>query len=349
MVKTRLLFHDKAPWTPEWARDCLLIHDRVLLRHPTTAAWVRRFSRRYAVTGGEACKDVRAFPRHIEKVSRLAGDLANRRLTIVVAGGGSIGDLGGFIAAVFKRGVRLVHVPTTWLAAIDSAHGGKNGLNVLGVKNQIGTIDPANEVRIVREFLFTQPPARAIEGAGEVLKMALLSGGAVARLGWTAEDDSANGLWRSLPTVIRGKTEIVARDPLEKKGIRHLLNLGHTMGHVFEAALGLPHGLAVSYGLAFALAFSRSEGVCSAAAYERMIAHPLWSLFLPSSVYLRCLSLSLTRVRKLLLQDKKRTKGKSLRFIFLKDIGRPVIREIEVERILRELQRQKALLRGLYG
>lgn len=321
-----------------------MIFDRVLLRHPVSARWVRRFPRRYAVTAGEDLKDLKAFPRHLDKISALASGLASRRLTIFVAGGGTVGDFGGFVASVFKRGVRLVQVPTTWLSALDSAHGGKNGLNVRGAKNQIGTIYPAAEVHLVKALLATQPAARVTESAGEVLKIALLKGGPLARMKWDPETAGLEEMWRSLPLVIRGKMSIVREDPFEKSGLRHLLNLGHTMGHVFEASLKLPHGLAVAYGLVFAAAFSRARRECGETAYRRIVSSPMWGLFIPSPLYAKCLSLPPAKIRGLLLQDKKRTRGLSLRFIFLRDVGRPVIREVSVDEVLAEVQRQKKLL-----
>lgn len=345
-MKSRLFFQEKLPWASEWSAQGLLIFDRRLLRVPVAARWIKKFPHRYGVVAGEGLKDVREFPKHSEKISAIAGALPNRTLTIVVAGGGSVGDFGGFVASVFKRGVKLVNVPTTWLAALDSAHGGKNGLNVRGTKNQIGTIYPADQIFVAAEVLRGQPSARALEAGGEVLKMVMLKGGALSRLSWSPEESFA-GLWRSLPAVVRGKMSIVDRDPLEKSGTRHLLNLGHTMGHVFEAALGLPHGLAVVYGLAFAATFSRTQRICSAEAYSRIVEHPLWDLYLPLERYYEGLSLPDARMRRLLLQDKKRTKKSLLRFVFLRGIGEPVIREVSVDEILAEVRRQKDLLRSL--
>lgn len=344
-MKTKISFSEKLPWSPEWSTAGLLIFDRRLLQNPAAAKWIKKFPHRYGVIAGEDLKDARAFPKHLEFISREAGELPNRSLTIVVAGGGSVGDFGGFVASIFKRGVKLVNVPTTWLAALDSAHGGKNGLNVLGVKNQIGTIYPAAETHIAAEVLRGQPSARALDAGGEVLKMAFLKGGALARLSWSPEE-SFEGLWKALPLVVRGKMSIVEQDPQEKSGVRHLLNLGHTMGHVFEAALKLPHGIAVVYGLAFAATFSRAKGICSAQAHSRIVDHPLWDLYLPLEHYQKGLSVSESRLKQLLLQDKKRTRNSSLRFVFLKDIGKPVIREVGVDEILKEIRRQKDLLRG---
>lgn len=345
-MKSRLFFQKKLPWSPDWSEQGLLIFDRRLLRIPSAARWIKKFPHRYGVNAGEKLKDVRELPNHLEKISAMAGELPNRSLTIIVAGGGSVGDFGGFVASVFKRGVQLVNVPTTWLASLDSAHGGKNGLNVRGVKNQVGTIYPPSETYVCSEVLQGQPPVRAIEAGGEVLKMVMLQGGSLKKLSWSPTD-SFQSLWRALPVIVRGKMSIVAADPFEKKGLRHLLNLGHTMGHVFEAELGLPHGLAVVYGLAFAVAFSRAQRICTAEAYSRMVDHPLWNLYLPLDRYFEGLLIPESRLRRLLSQDKKRTQKSLLRFVFLKDIGKPVIREVRVEDLLAEVRRQKDLLRSL--
>lgn len=346
---SRLVFHSRGtPWSPVWRDEALLIYDRRLARLKPFASWIGKFRFRYGVAAGEDLKDLRAFPRHLEKILKISSSIPNRRLRVVVLGGGSVGDFAGFVASVYKRGVPIVQVPTTWLAAIDSAHGGKNGLNVAGVKNQIGTIHPPDEVHLVKAFLAKQPSARAVEAAGEALKIGLLKGGRAARVAWNPRR-SADSLWKALPVVIEGKMSVVRKDPFEKNGLRHLLNLGHTMGHVFEAERGLPHGLAVAYGLVFAVSYSRAAGLCSEAAYRRVISHPLWSLFIPSPVYLKCLSIPPARMRALLLQDKKRSAPGKVRFIFVAGLGRPQIREVAVEDLLREATRQKILLKAWHG
>lgn len=347
---TKIFRHpQKFPWKSDWKTDTLLIFDRVLLKHPATAAWLRRFPVRYPVRAGEGLKDLRAFPDHLEAIARLSSGMASRKMRIVVVGGGSVGDFGGFVASVFKRGVQLVQIPSTWLAALDSAHGGKNGLNLRGAKNQIGTIYEASEIHLVKKLLCLQPRARAFEAAGEALKISLLKGGRFSKIAWQPESTSNESLWKELPLVIEGKMSIVRRDPLEKSGLRHLLNLGHTLGHVFEAALGLPHGLAVAYGLVFAVSFSRAQGICSEQSYEKMISHPLWGLYVPSDLYRRCLQVPPRQLESLLLQDKKRSGRQTLRFVFLKSIGRPLIRDVKVSALVAEVQRQRRLLRGLHG
>lgn len=347
-MKTKIVRTSKAPWNPDWKTDALLIYDRHLLKIPGFRSWLRRFPASYGVKAGEPLKELRGFPEHLSKISRLTSEMASRRLTILVAGGGSVGDFGGFVASVYKRGVKLVHLPTTWLAAIDSSHGGKTALNVDGAKNQIGTFYPANEVYLVKAFLTAQPAERAVEATGEALKMMVLKGPAFFPAAIFSKAPS-EALWKALPKLIQGKMSIVNEDPKETSGVRHLLNLGHTMGHVFEAELKMSHGLAVAYGLIFALIYSRYRRDCSEKDLEAIFSHPAWRMFLPSALHLRSVSVSPNRIRKLLLKDKKRTSKRLLRFVFVRKMGKPLIREIGVDEILAEVARQKRLLKVVYG
>lgn len=345
-MSSQIKFHPSgSPWSHDWKKNALLIYDQHLSQFSAFKNWSKKFSAEYAVQAGEDLKDLRHFSKHIEKIVKKIEPIPNRHLTIVVAGGGSIGDFGGFVASILKRGVRLVMVPTTWLAAVDSAHGGKNGLNSNGAKNQVGTIYEPDEVHLVYLFLKQQPLERVREAGGEVLKISLLAGIDQKKfLSFSTSKD----LWRILPNVIKAKLKIVRQDPFEKKGIRHLLNLGHTMGHVFEAELKLPHGIAVAYGLIFATSFSRYRGYCSEQAFEKIISHPLWLLFFPSKIYLKCLSLSEKRVRDLLLKDKKRDLRSQVRFIFLRAFGKPHIENVTVADLVQEMKRQRMLLRAWY-
>ncbi|MBX3040594.1 MAG: hypothetical protein KF789_07810 [Bdellovibrionaceae bacterium] len=347
-MKTKIIRTSRAPWDSNWKADSLLIYDRYLLKVPGFRGWLKRFPASYGVKAGEELKDISAFPGHLSRISRLTSEMASRRMTILVAGGGSVGDFGGFVASIYKRGVRLVHLPTTWLAAIDSSHGGKTALNVEGAKNQIGTFYPASEVYLVKPFLMAQPPERAVEATGEALKMMILKGSAFFPPRIFTKDPS-EALWTALPKLIQGKMSIVEKDPTETSGFRHLLNLGHTMGHVFEAELKMPHGLSVTYGLIFALIYSRSRRDCSEKDLAAIFSHPAWRMFLPSALHLRSLSIPPSRIRTLLLKDKKRTSRQLLRFIFVRKMGKPFIREIGVDEILDEVARQKRLLKVVYG
>ena len=175
---------------------------------------------------------------------------------MVALGGGSVGDFAGFFASVCKRGLPLIQIPSTWLAAIDSAHGGKNALNVGSMKNQLGTIAFARRIFLSKHLLCGQPTERAQEAMGELAKIAIIDGGPWVKELLAAPESDGELLWRFLSCAVAAKYKVVLSDPLERLSVRHQLNLGHTIGHILEIQHQLPHGLAVAQGLHFALELS---------------------------------------------------------------------------------------------
>lgn len=315
----------------------VLIYDRKL---ESISAEFRKFAKsfpiRYAVESGEQLKNLDRFPLHCQRLARLAATLPARQMTVVAAGGGSVGDFAGFFASVYKRGVRLVHLPTTWLAAIDSSHGGKTALNVTGAKNQIGTFYPAHATVVVRSILSSQPPARIEDAMGELAKVAMIDGGAwVKKLEATPLGGEAL-LLKFLALAIEAKLKIVRRDPLEEIGLRQILNLGHTMGHVIEVTDQLSHGVAVAQGLFFALEFSRSEGFLSDAKFERAMNLMAHLGLAPKPVQ----AMSVKRLTQLLQKDKKRTKAGEITYVFLRAFGRCERQAISIQKLVREARRQ---------
>lgn len=348
--QSQLHFVNQWPSPKKFGDEVLLIYDRIFDRHPKVASWVRQFPVRYAVASGEDLKSLNKFPRHMEAILQKTQSFSSRKMTVVVLGGGSVGDFGGFVASVYKRGVDLVHVPSTWLAAMDSAHGGKTALNARGAKNQVGTFYPAKDIYLVKPLLLAQPEERGFEALGELIKMALLSGGRLYDKLNKAGRLNANALWNLLPDVIREKYKIVAKDPEEKKGLRHLLNLGHTFGHVIEAHYGLPHGVAVLAGLQFSLEWSFAKGFMNQKDYLQLMQAKFWRGAVQAkqkSVWknlsmLALLSEKPQKFMSYLEQDKKKTSAKKIRFIFLKSPGRPVIAEIPLTDFIPEIARQQS-------
>lgn len=298
--------------------------------------WVRRFPRRMPVRAGEGLKDLARFPSHMKSFAAVAGDVPARRLEIVAIGGGSVGDFAGFVASVYKRGVNLVHVPSTWLAAVDSGHGGKTALNVGGAKNQIGTFHPAREVALVKSLLFSQPSDRAEEAMGELAKIALIDGGRWVKALLASRLEGSALLWKFLEPAIQAKMKIVAKDPRERSGLRQVLNLGHTFGHVIEGGLGWAHGRAVAQGLFFALELGESMGVTSQREAEAALAL-LAALGLHPERPRHPLKASL--VRSLLVKDKKRDSRDKVTFVFLRKMGRVERREVSLDRLVGEAVR----------
>lgn len=195
--------------------------------------------------------------------SALTESGATRGSLVINIGGGVVTDMGGFAAATFKRGVRFINIPTTLLAAVDAAVGGKTGINFGGLKNEIGAFAPADAVVISTSTFATLPGDEITSGYAEMMKHALLSDPAETAeiLAFDPVEGDREHLLAMLETSVRVKERIVEADPLEK-GLRRALNLGHTVGHAFESlslAKGapLPHGHAVATGMGVELILSR--------------------------------------------------------------------------------------------
>ncbi|MES2962527.1 MAG: 3-dehydroquinate synthase family protein [Bdellovibrionota bacterium] len=289
-----------------------------------------------AVRAGEELKDLARFPSHVSKFSRLADEVPARSLTVVAIGGGTVGDFAGFLASVYKRGVRLVHVPSTWLSAIDSSHGGKTALNTSGAKNQLGSFHLADEVFLVRSLLESQPSERARDAMAELAKIALIDGSAWTKKFATSRLEGSSLIWKFLKPAIEAKMKIVARDPRERTGLRQVLNLGHTLGHVIEAELGWSHGRSIAQGLFFALELGESMAIMSERDFEKaasLLAHLGLNPERPPR------PMKASRVRSLLAKDKKRQARGSVTFVFLKRPGRAVRREVPIETLVKEATR----------
>jgi 3-dehydroquinate synthase len=310
--------------------SCLLIYDLVLEKK--FKSFLKSWPRRYGVESGESLKDVKHFPQHIIKILTLAEGVSTKNLHIVSFGGGSVGDFSGFVASVFKRGVELSNIPSTWLAAVDSAHGGKTALNVGPYKNQIGTFYPAQNIFLIKEVLLSQPKERDLEARGEVVKMALLNGQSLYKsLNRVSQPISSNEIWQNLPKLIAGKYTIVAQDPYETKNIRYLLNFGHTIGHVLELQLGLAHGVAVAYGLRFAIEFSRDKGILTEL---KWLEENLVDCNLPTLKELVLKLKKLKNIESLLAQDKKLSQNKKINFIYVKKPGRCFVKETSISELI---------------
>ena len=238
---------------------------RDALRAPLSAhapgglAWIE-------IPGGEPCKTPATLARLWDALLEAGLD---KDMPLWAAGGGTITDLAGLVAATFKRGVPLALLPTTLLAQLDAALGGKNGINLAGAKNAAGTVRLPERVHLDPLFLLTLPSAELAAGMAEAVKSALIGD---AGLLDAIEDGASRGEGWPLPRLeevtaraARVKLEIVDRD-LEERDERRKLNLGHTLGHALETAtrarpVPLTHGEAVAAGTVFALELADRAGV----------------------------------------------------------------------------------------
>ena len=186
----------------------------------------------------------------LESVSHVWSELqrlgATRHSLLINLGGGMITDLGGFAASTFKRGMPFVNIPTTLLAMVDASVGGKTGINFGGLKNEVGVFRNADTVIIDTRFLQTLDRENLLSGYAEMLKHALLDGSdMLARhLRFDVEDPDLAQLQQMVADSLQVKQRIVLDDPTEQ-GIRKALNLGHTVGHAFEALTLLPSPFAL--------------------------------------------------------------------------------------------------------
>lgn len=199
---------------------------------------------------------------------------ANRKDVIVCIGGGIIGDLGGFVASTFMRGMRLFHVPTTLLAMVDSSIGGKTGLNFKGIKNYIGSFYRAEIIFQVDEFLDTLPKVELLCGIAEIIKIAAIKDEVLFQ-----DLEGIDALERASlsPVISRAqalKKGFVAADKSDY-GVRNALNFGHSLAHAIEAQPmqnRIPHGMAVAIGMAQVMKISAKKGYSDLASKDRLIA-----------------------------------------------------------------------------
>jgi shikimate kinase/3-dehydroquinate synthase len=241
---------------------------------------------------------------------------ADRSTLVVALGGGVIGDMAGFAAASFMRGVRLIQAPTTLLAMVDSSIGGKTGVDLPQGKNLVGAFKDPLAVFADSSTLDTLPADEFSNGMAEVLKAGLLDDDSL--LAYTA-DDPREGM---IERAIRVKARVVEADRLES-GVRAHLNLGHTFGHALEQTSGYSykHGQAVSIGLVAAVRLSARLGLCADSLIgltEDALAR--WDLPIRFRGY------SPEAIWEAMRHDKK-WRGGTARFVLIEGIGHPTIRD----------------------
>jgi 3-dehydroquinate synthase len=279
------------------------------------------------VPAGESSKSFAVFEQVCEALiaARIErGDL------VVALGGGVVGDLAGFAAAVVRRGLDYVQVPTTLLAQVDSSVGGKTAIDSKHGKNLVGAFHQPILVVADTALLDTLPAREFAAGYAEVAKYGLLGDAdffAALESGWREVFAGGPAREAAIATSCRAKAAIVARDERET-GDRALLNLGHTFGHAFEAAAGfsgsLLHGEAISLGMVLAFEFSARRGLLPATEAARVARH-LAAVGLPTHLStVAGLLPDADRLMDLIAQDKKVQRGR-LTFILVRGIGRAFV------------------------
>lgn len=270
-------------------------------------------------------------------VSQLYSDLVNAKLdrgsTVVALGGGVVGDTAGFAAATYMRGVRLVQIPTTLLAMVDSSVGGKVGVDLPEGKNLIGAFKQPAAVLIDPDVLETLPEQEWRSGMAEVIKHGLLADPALLDVDLHTPERASELIRRA----IQVKVDVVQVDPFEK-GIRAHLNLGHTFAHAIERVTQYqwPHGEAVGVGLLAAAWLSYALSLCPGDLPEQVE-----DLLATTGLPRRLNGVDPAAIVAAMATDKKWQNGRS-RFVLLRGVGQPDIiegvAETAVLEVLRRLQ-----------
>ena len=260
----------------------------------------------YAIPAGEEHKTLATAAGVWTEMARTGVTRAGR---VVALGGGVVGDLAGFCAATYQRGIPVVHVPTSLVAQVDSAYGGKTGVDLPAAKNYVGSYHQPEAVHVLPAMLETLPDVERAAGYAEVVKTALIAGGRL----W----DRVRGGAVDEPDVVvacaRTKLAIVGADERDA-GPRQVLNLGHTVGHAIETATGYVryrHGEAIALGLLAALRLSGQDA----------LRDEVEALLAGRGLPTRLDGVEAAAVADATAADKKRTTG-AVPFVLVEAVGR---------------------------
>ena len=329
-----------------------IVTDRTVAKH-----WLEQTERSLTEAGIPASRviveegEVSKTYAGLEKVSEaLIAARIERNDLVIALGGGVVGDLAGFAAAILRRGVDFVQVPTSLLAQVDSSVGGKTGINSPQGKNLLGAFHQPVLVIADTSVLDTLSPRQFRAGYAEVAKYGVLGDEAFFSLLEANHTDIFSGgaaREHAIATSCRAKAAIVSRDEREN-GERALLNLGHTFGHALEAATGfsdrLFHGEGVAVGMVLAAEFSARLGMIPESAAAR-VKHHLAEVGLPTHLqdiagFAQEGLADADALMALMAQDKKVKRGK-LTFILLQAIGRAVVANDVEPALVRDFLQQK--------
>lgn len=324
----RTLAGMKQPDTVVWLFDENTQHHCAPLLENLT-----REQQHIVIGAGDAHKDLEQLQRVWRGLQEAS---ATRHSLLVNVGGGMLTDLGGFAAATYKRGIRFVNVPTTLLAMVDAAVGGKTGINFGGLKNEIGAFCDAEAVFVCTDFLRSLDAANLVSGYAEMLKHSLLSHREmwVRHLQFDLNHPDWDELQRMVRESIEFKQHVVEQDPHEK-GLRKALNLGHTIGHALESVLlhkqtPVLHGYAVAWGLVGELFLSVVRKGFPQDVLRKTVQFVLQHYGRPN-ISCKDYDALLERMR----HDKKNV-GTSVNFTLLSDVGALCLNETADDELIKE-------------
>jgi len=303
-------------------------------------------ARQIVVEAGDEHKNLESLA---EIWRQLSAAEATRSTVVVNVGGGMVGDMGGFAAATFKRGMKCINVPTTLLAAVDASVGGKTAINFNGMKNQIGVFAEPLAAVISTIYFNTLPEQEILSGYAEMLKHALLESEAILTklLNYSPVYPvfDSESLLPLLHESVLVKERIVSAD-LTEQGIRKALNLGHTVGHAFESMAmarkaPVPHGYAVAWGMVVELVLSHMQLQFPTEKLHR-IADYVRKNYEVYGIDCEDYPALIASMR----QDKKNASPERINFTLLHDAGRP---EIDCTATVEDIQAALDIYRDLMG
>lgn len=266
----------------------------------------------------------------------LSDNNASRNSLIINLGGGVITDIGGFCASIYKRGIKFINIPTTLLSMVDASYGGKTGINFNGLKNEIGTFTNADYILIDKIFLNTLNKENILSAFGEIIKYSLLKSDKVFNRYIEYNLNNFDGIEEIIKESLNIKKEIIEKD-FNESGLRKCLNLGHTIGHAYEAlniqkGNYILHGYAVIYGLLCELYLSNMIYKLPIKYFDKLLNYVKDNYELPILTY----KYYNNDIYNLILHDKKNIDNK-INCILLENIGKYKITEIRKDDIFTTL------------
>lgn len=327
-------------------RDPVIVTNRTIRRRCGAAlrrvlARGRLHPRWLFVPDTERAKSWPVLGRLLTQLAALDGP--GRSLCLVAFGGGVVGDLAGLAAALYRRGIPCIQVPTTLLAQVDSAIGGKTAVDLPAGKNLVGTFEQPQLVFIELSWLAELPPRQLRSGLAEVIKCGVIGDAGLFRL----LERRRSAILARQPAVlttlitraVRLKGRVVAQDERETRGYRMILNFGHTIGHAIEQATGYggryTHGEAIAVGMSAAATLARRLGLCPPTV-ERRVGRLLEAYELPTIAR----GVSVPRVLAALAHDKK-VRGGRLRWVLPTQIGHVVVTPDVLDSLVRAVIRER--------
>ena len=281
----------------------------------------------FSLLPGEESKKLEVIEHLAEQLIQAGID---RSGFVLAVGGGVVCDIAGFLASVYMRGIRCGYISSTLLSQVDASTGGKNGVNLGGTKNMLGTIRQPEFVICDPEMLQTLPEHEYLSGLAELIKTAVIGDKELFEL-IEKSFDKIMLKDTDLLTILVAKSVrfkgLVVSDDEKETGLRRILYFGHTFGHAFEMQKGVKHGFAVASGMVLAIEFSFKRSYINLEEKERIIR------LLERFNLVENLDLTDNQMEKLVRNDKKKT-GTDIHFVFIQGIGKAIVEKIPVDDVL---------------